>query len=292
MSLKNVLSAFKTEGDLIKAIDSHLVTVGEDADRGHDFVSPSSVFSCIRSQMYRILGYKKSSPSPRLRRIFDNGTGAHERLQDYLTKANVLKIPECPIFCPDLKMTGHADGILQFNRFTFSILEIKTINSDGFRNLKEAKPEHVSQASAYLMAVEDLRKNCAERSARAYLLYRRGYINRYKEFMDSFVQSGHKYTKEEKIGFSAETMEKVMDILRECQKPVNTMHFLYENKDTQDLKEFVVTRNEEEVAEIIRICKEVDSWRIKKELPPRPEGAVGKSCGTCRGCFYKDECYK
>lgn len=97
---------------------------------------PLLPFSCIRSQMYRILGYKNLL-LPTAPCIFDNGTGAHERLQDYLTKANVLKIPECPIFCPDLKMTGHADGILQFNRFTFSILEIKTINSDGFRNLKK-----------------------------------------------------------------------------------------------------------------------------------------------------------
>ena len=292
MALKNIFNVMKNEGVLIPAIDSYLLTLGQDEDRHHDYVSPSSVHNCLRSQMYRILGEKNDGANaPKLQRIFDTGTDIHTRTQDYLSKAGILEIPECPIFLPEYRLTGHTDGILKINKFTRAILEIKSINSDGFKNLRQAKDDHVKQASAYMFGVETLRQKCMG-TALKFKMFKKKYLKEYEDFMDGFVTSGKKYTKEQKIKSRMEVMEQIIDILRDCPKPIDTIYFLYMNKDTQEYKEYVVKWDEEAVKAVKDTCNVLKEYYAKKELPPRPEGATGKSCGMCRYCNFKGACYK
>ena len=92
----------------------------------------------------------------RLRRIFDNGTMTHRRLQKYLKDMSAfpeygvnLVQEEAPIFEPIYRIGGHTDGIIEINGERF-ILEIKTINSYGFNKLKEPYAKHVDQAHLYM----------------------------------------------------------------------------------------------------------------------------------------------
>lgn len=309
MALNSLIKAMTSDGVLVPLIDEYLITRGADADRGHDYVSPSSVFDCMRAQMYRILKYRTDGPNdPRTQRIFDTGHAIHGMLQGYLEDIGVLEIAECPVFDPELKLTGHCDGVLDVEKFKaslkgrnvnkrkrkFSVLEIKTINSNGFKALRGApKENHVKQASAYAMTLEMLRSKCnaLKRNTIKYVIFKRKYLKQYKEFMEGFVVGGRKFTKEQKIEFKLQQMAEIMDVLRDIDEPFDTIYFLYIDKDTQELFEKEVMLDEEVARTLRSRCREIDKYRRLKRLPPRPEGATGKSCNACRYCNYKLQCY-
>ena len=84
------------------------------------------------------------------------------------------------------------------------------------------------------------------------------------------------------------------NLLVSCKKPITKVVFLYENKNTQDVKEYVVSSTDEGAKEVIEnILYECSILNHNVEhhiLPPRIEGAR-KSCGACRWCDYADECF-
>ena len=82
-----------------------------------------------------------------------------------------------------------------------------------------------------------------------------------------------------------------MDTLRDIDELFDTLYFLYIDKDTQELFEKEVTLDEEVAKGLRGRCLEIDKHRKAKKLPPRPEGATGKSCNICRYCNYKLQCY-
>jgi hypothetical protein len=295
MSLKKLFGVLKQDGYLIPAIDSYLLTHNAESseDRGHDYVSPSSIHNCLRSQLYRILGYPTDGKNePRTQRIFDNGTDMHVRNQKYLTGAGILIFDEAPIFNAEYKVAGHTDGLLQLNELTLAILELKSINSDGFRGLHAEKPEHNMQAQAYMLFTELLRLELNRcKTKLAFIKLKKKKLAEYRAFMEGFVHDGRRFTKEEKMRHSLECYEKLMNILYKCQKKIDTMIFLYENKDNQDQKEYIVKWNDEVVESIKNTCKEIDKYRKRKKVPSRPKEVTGKSCQVCRYCKYKVECY-
>ena len=108
------------------------------------------------------------------------------------------------------------------------------------------------------------------------------------------MKGGKKFTKDEKIAFQTSLHLSLDSLLISCKKPITKVVFLYENKNTQDVKEYVVTSNDEGAKDIIEtILEECSTLNYDVEnhiLPPRIEGAR-KSCGDCRWCDFKDECF-
>lgn len=293
MSIKSMFSIMKSNGYLIPKIDTYLLQIEDDEDRGHDYISPSGIHTCPRAQMYRILGERREQNiSPRLRRIFDVGHHVHAMIQGYLTREGVLLIDEAPVYSDRLKVTGHADGILRLENKGLGVLEIKTINSDGFKKLIDAKDEHKLQANLYVLCLEEIRKICrAPKNKLLYVKARNAFLSTYEKFMQTFVTDGSKYTKEEKITKKVEIMKSVMDLLRTCETPIDTIKFLYFNKDTQDLKEYEVRGDVKNMEVLEEACTTLVGLRERKELPPRPTEAVGKSCSLCRNCAYSTTCF-
>lgn len=314
MALKSVFNAMKHEGYIIKPLDMYLLSLNsKDNDRAKNVNSPSQASVCNRANFYARMGYQNDgSIEPRARRIFDNGTKTHERLQEYLLAQGILISDEVPCINEEYNIQGHTDGFLNLGRKTeetvivpkgvlkaklniakyseVGILEIKSINSNGFSQLKDAKQEHKQQAMIYLFCAETRRKYLQEtyKTTQEFLDSEE---ERAEEFRARYqhLQDGNKYTREEKIQFQVDLCLGADMILYNTSKPMTKVVFLYENKDNQDLKEYCVTMDEDILNATLYKYERLNMACETNEIPPR-EG-TSKSCPTCRWCNYKIECF-
>lgn len=298
MSLKTMFSAMKKEGYVVKPLELYLLSLSAtDSDRAINVNAPSAIGTCLRSRYYTRTNAESDSYSvdARTRRIFDNGSGVHERLQTYLKDVGILLMDEVPVLNETHNIQGHTDGILKLSDRELGVLEIKSINSKGFNELKSEKPEHNRQGLIYVYCLEQWR-----------LMLKEKYKTE-KEFKDSSVsrsmyyhkfythlKDGRKFTAKEKIRFQVQLLKQMDEILFHCDTPITKCIFLYENKDTQDLKEYCVsskeTQSESNIKEMLEECDYLnDIIENNKEIPPRC--ASNKSDNACRWCRYKTECW-
>ena len=295
MGLKNLFKTMKNEGYIIKRLDQYLLTqVKKDADRRWDINSPSMASQCSRAIYYSRKDVPRDGDAidARTQRIFDNGTGVHERLQAYMEDEGILLMPEVPVLDQDLQVQGHTDGILELNKYEVGVLEIKSINTNGFSSLVDAKDEHKTQAQIYMMCLEKERQGIKEKcpTKRDLNIYLRS-----KEFYNFYagmyqhLKGGSHYTREEKIEFKVKQHKQACRILWGAVRPITKMVFLYEDKNTQELKEFVVQWDDNRVKEIEDKLKKVNKSLKTNKVPPR-EG-TSRSCATCRWCSWKGECW-
>lgn len=290
MGVKELLNSSKYNKDSITArIDNYLATNVEENDRAVDVNSPSQVFKCMRSLYYARTGAESDGfTDPRLQRIFDNGTHMHLRIQEYLTKEGSLVMDECPCIDAEANIQGHTDGILKMTEQEYAILELKSMNSILFGKLKEPKPEHIAQAMIYMYCTECRRQELAvmtdeefEKSEKERAEF---YRSRYQH-----LRAGKKYTKEEKIQHNIDTNLKLDNLLHTIKRTIDRIVFLYENKDNQELKEFVIEYDDDLMCDILDFYDQVNYYVANKKVPPR-EG-TSKSCNICRFCSYRNECY-
>jgi hypothetical protein len=117
-----------------------------------------------------------------------------------------------------------------------------------------------------------------------------------KEYADLYqhIKGGKKYTREQKIQHQCELHDKMDNILYGLMKPITKAVFLYENKDNQELKEYLVTTKSSEakaiLTEVLSEYTVLNGLVKNKKLPQRPAGYT-KSCTQCRYCNYKIECW-
>lgn len=94
MALKELLAQTKRSPDSpLTQLDRHLMSLASKGRREEDGkIHPSALSDCARQEVYRKLGLHFGEPiSPRVRRIFDNGHGLHYRLHCYLRDMGVLE---------------------------------------------------------------------------------------------------------------------------------------------------------------------------------------------------------
>lgn len=285
----------KQEGYVIKPLDFFLERkANEENDRAVNVNAPSQAGQCMRHNYYMRKQYPSDgSISARLQRIFDNGTCTHERLQGYLLKMFLLICDEVPILNDEYNIQGHTDGLLDLSETEIGVLEIKSINDHQYSQLKDAKEEHKRQGLVYLYSLEQRR------------LYLREKYKTLQDFYDSeeeraeyfrskyqHMKDGSKYSREEKIQNEIDLNLICDDILYRTEKPITKVIFLYENKNTQDLKEFIVERNntsEHILTEVLEEYRQLNEYCDSDTLPPR-EGK-NKSCQTCKWCDFKNTCW-
>lgn len=298
MGLKSMFSALKNEGYILKNLDLYLLSLAvKDEDRAINVNAPSAIGTCLRARYYSRTGAPcdTCAVDARTRRIFDNGTHVHLRLQDYLKAQGMLLMDEVPVISDEYTIQGHTDGILDLSHDELGVLEIKSINSRNFTELKTAKPEHKMQGLVYLYCLEQWRQMLQSKykteeefkksSTKRSMKYRKYYLH---------LKDGHKFTREQKINFQVHLLKELDNILYYCKKPLTKVVFLYENKDTQDLKEYAISSNDPQSAEtikgIIEDCEYLnDIIDNNGDIPPRC--ASSKSDNACRWCNYKTECW-
>lgn len=295
MALEFLKENMKKKG-IIARLDNYLLTLQkEDNDRAFNVNAPSQISTCKRARFYSRTGEgTKTSYSARTQRIFDNGTHFHERTQKYMLDSGILLLDEVPVLSEKYNIQGHTDGILDLGD-EYAILELKSINDNQYSGLKSGeKPEHTLQGLVYVYCIESHRKFLREKY-KTNLLFKMSRKAREKHYASFYqhLKGGSKYTREEKIAFQVGLHLRLDDLVYTCDKPITKVIFLYENKNTQDLKEFVVDsttpENQEKIAEILEGCSYVNDCVETGTVPPRE--ASRKSDSICRFCSYKDECW-
>lgn len=113
-------------------------------------VSASSLGSCKRQQQFTYIGMPKIPPSAKTAAVFQTGTFMHLRWQMAGLSEGWLVKAEESLPANRWMLSGTMDGIAHDG----SVVEFKSINSNGFRNVMTfgAKPEHRTQLGAYLLA--------------------------------------------------------------------------------------------------------------------------------------------
>ena len=297
MALKSVFNAMKREGYVIKDLDLYLLSLnGEDNDRAIDVNAPSQIGGCLRSRYYSRTQASRDTNAvdARTRRIFDNGTKTHERLQQYLEEQGMLLMDEVPVYNATYNIQGHTDGILALGAVEKGVLEIKSINSNGFSNLKTVKEEHRKQGLTYVYCLEQRRLELHEiySSLSDFIKDKK---NRYKKYASLYqhLKDGRRHTREEKIKFQCDLHDKMDSILMETRAPITKAIFLYENKDSQELKEFCVSTREaasqEVLKEILNECSYINDCIKNGIVPPRCSNS--KTSSPCRFCPFTIECF-
>jgi hypothetical protein len=137
---------------LIEAIDQYLATRPKDKRRIRCF-HPSTLHKSAQYLYDAYLnGDNNQDFEPRLLRIFDNGHGVHYRLQRYLKEIGTLVETEVPVENQEYEICGSADGILKLGKRE-GVLEIKSINANGFYATHEPKPDHIIQINIYMFCL-------------------------------------------------------------------------------------------------------------------------------------------
>lgn len=297
MGLKNIFNTMKEEGYIIGRLDRYLLSLNSQQtdDRRRDINSPSQSYQCSRAIFYRRTGVQGevNNIQPRVRRILDNGTYTHRRLQDYLLNAGILIMDEIPVFNLEYQILGHTDGLIKLNSFENAVLEIKTINNDNFAKLIDALEEHKIQAQIYMFCLEERRKFLRGKIKTAEELEQYITSEEVIEFYKSLypqVVDGSKFTKEEKLQFKVEEHQKSDRILWSTSKPINKVVFLYENKNTQELKEFCVKWNDELLNAVLEKFEYVN-YCVANNILPEREGDTNKS-SKCRFCEFSSICWE
>lgn len=106
---------------------------------------------CLKGAYYRRLGAKEPYSADK-QRIFEIGNIMEEKLITFLFRNGYSVIEQLEVNYPELDLAGHCDCITVKNG-KLRLLEIKTMNSNGFRVMKEklmpAKPHHQIQLALY-----------------------------------------------------------------------------------------------------------------------------------------------
>lgn len=294
MALKDIFNSMKKEGYITSPLDIYLFEqANKPNDRAVNVNAPSQAGRCNRANYYMRMQYESDGTiDPRTQRIFDNGTYTHERLQSYLIDMELLHMDEVPLINDEYNIQGHTDGFLNL-KDEVAILEIKSINDNQFSQLKDAKEEHKKQGLVYLYCAEE-RRLFLRRTYKTLKEFNDSWETRYRyfDFHYQHMKGGSKYTREQKIENEVMLNMLADNILFYTDRPITKVIFLYENKNNQELKEFVVERNmttEPILQQVLEDYKYLNECCMDKMIPPR-EG-TGKSCNMCRWCSYKNECY-
>lgn len=280
-------------GTVLKDLDTWLSQDRGSQDRRFDINSPSCAGRCPRANYYsRVLPHVEQTIDPRLRRIFENGDGVHERLQGYLEAMGRMMMAEIPVIDDDYLIQGHSDGAITIGKHLdeVAVLEIKSINDAGFAGLKSEKPEHRRQAMVYLHCLEKRRKWLHEQYAN-YAEFKAGEQERAEWARKHYLhlKGGSKYTREQKIAKKVKDHLIADEILFDVEKPINKVIFWYENKNTQQIKEYPVVRDDKVISEVLKEYEFLNKCVDKKKPPSR--GNRTKVCRECTYCDFKYDCW-
>jgi hypothetical protein len=115
-------------------------------------ISASSLGECARYQQFVFLGMPKLPMDPRNVLKVTNGAMMHLRWQMAGLTEGWLRDAEVPVHDELLKLTGTMDGLL----YEGSILELKSINLNGFSRVKTYGPliPHLFQMATYMLCTE------------------------------------------------------------------------------------------------------------------------------------------
>ncbi len=136
----------KIQNMLKELIDQFYIENQKNRDQTHFYITDAG--KCPRAVFFKFKNVPREPMDARLLRVFEHGEHLHRNIFNILYRLRVGVTTEIPIPAQEI-ISGRADAILCVNNENY-VLDIKSMNSMIFRNLKEPKEENVYQIQLYL----------------------------------------------------------------------------------------------------------------------------------------------
>ena len=121
---------------------------------------PSSIGGlCRRCLALEFLGYKRLREfEPRMKRIMDNGKYFHLRMTRLFRSMGILVAHDYPIVLPAVFVRGEADCLIRHPMGESWVVELKSMNTRQFSQIKEPTREYKAQITCYVHGTENTHK--------------------------------------------------------------------------------------------------------------------------------------
>lgn len=215
---------------------------------------PSSIGKCLRSIVYQMQGYDAKQMESRFLLIMDNGSSFHERCEKLFESTGLLIAPEVSFRIPELNLSGRSDvlidNFLPHTPSTNTIKLYKPSETEGEQELIYEGPDND------VIIVE----------------------------LKSISESGFKYLDRQ----GAKEAHIMQLMLYMHIMGVKQGMLLYENKNTQEMKEFFIGYDEDMSKKIIEKIHSANRHVAENTLP---EKEFERSDFECMYCDFKDMCW-
>ncbi|MFS1019887.1 Dna2/Cas4 domain-containing protein [Enterococcus casseliflavus] len=219
---------------------------------------PSSLGRCKRMITYQMLHYRATPKTGTNLSVLENGTSFHDRMEKVCNDMGILVAPELSIKNDDLCISGRTDAVV------WNFLDPLEHPIQGETSTEEEKIVlNNSKGETVYVGPQE-----------------RVLLIEFKSIKDkSFHSLGKSKPKKEH-----EMQLQLYFFLTGIEKGI----IYYENKNTQDTKEYIIEKDDDKIAEVLKEIQIVLDLARKHELAQRE---YTPNDIHCRYCDYREHCY-
>lgn len=133
---------------LKELIDKFYLDRQRDREQKHFYITDAG--RCGRAVFFKFKNAPRKELNPNILRLFDHGDHIHQLIMKPLLSTRDIHVVASEVNIPPQELiSGRADAIVSDGKDLY-VLDIKSMNSMVFRNLKEPKEENIDQLQLYL----------------------------------------------------------------------------------------------------------------------------------------------
>ncbi len=133
---------------LKEIIDKFYLEREKDREQSHFYVTDAG--KCPRAIFFKFKNAPKKETEANILRLFDHGDYIHKLIMSSLLGSREIHVVASEVNIPPQDIiSGRADAIISNGKELY-VLDIKSINSMGFKYLREPKKDNVNQIQLYL----------------------------------------------------------------------------------------------------------------------------------------------
>ena len=133
---------------LKEIIDKFYLDRQKDKEQHHFYVTDAG--KCSRAIFFKFKNVPRKEMEANILRLFDHGDYIHKLIMKSLLSTREIHVVASEINIPPQEIiSGRADAIISDGKRLY-VLDIKSINSMGFKYLTEPKKENINQLQLYL----------------------------------------------------------------------------------------------------------------------------------------------
>lgn len=227
---------------------------------------PSSAGKCSRAIVYQMLGYEQKEMEGRILSILENGNYMHSRIEDILEQTGLMVAPELSFEKPEWRISGRSDAVIRNFLPHESSNNIIKLTEPVYKLDENKDPVRDEQGNK--IKLEDK------------LIYEGADNDVMIVELKSVSDKGFNYTPKEEHQLQLQLYMYLTGIKLGI--------LLYENKNTQELKEFHFEYDEKKAQRVVNQIIYVNDHVDRKELPIRE---YEKTDFNCRYCNFKHYCW-
>ncbi len=133
---------------LREIIDKFYLDRQKDKDQHHFYISDAG--KCSRSVFFKFKNAPRKEMEANILRLFEHGNHIHKLIMESLLSTKDIHVVASEVNIPPQELvSGRADAVISDGKELY-VLDIKSINSMGFRYLDKPKEENINQIQLYL----------------------------------------------------------------------------------------------------------------------------------------------